>query len=660
MIVRKIGFTALGALALGLAAGSAQAAKVWVIDDGEKVGRDEISLPFREGRDNPIWQPGQPVRLFALQNETVSLQVIVQGEDEPLQGVTVDLRALDGPGGASIANDPGATDPGQFTGRWIERFVEHYFEITRHSATGYDPTLSLGWDSGSGPASDRYTGWIPDALIPVEIAPSWAPYPLQVPARQNRAVWIDITVPRDQAPGKYQGQIEVRRQATELSTLPVDLTIVGRVLPDFPVSTMLYFGQFLEEKMGEADAPATRKHLMQLLHRHRISPMQTAYSIETTEEALPALQGKLYARDAGYEGPGQDVPDGNLVLGPYGGLGEPAQNREKLGQIADLLAQQGLFATTDVLVYAVDESCKHPITQEWKTALKDWSSSNPNIGHIQVGVTCSEKPAEESADIVMVSAQAFEPSLQAPGKKFWIYNGRQPYTGTFLTDIEAVSIRVNGWIAGMHDVGRWFYWHSTFWRDGNDGGRGAFDPFVTTETFHNPYADWCAGDGVLLYPGQQQDAFSAHSLGFAGVLSSIRLKNWRRGIEDAGYLQLARAMDDSGAMAVAKRLVPQVLTSASALSGSAPGWSASGKAFFEARRELLLILAQGLPGGDFPADDPAQSTAGEEQGLGLGGFYGCGCAHMAAVGGSRSSVSADFAGLMLFILALIVYRKRHS
>ena len=184
MIVRKIGFTALGALALGLAAGSAQAAKVWVIDDGEKVGRDEISLPFREGRDNPIWQPGQPVRLFALQNETVSLQVIVQGEDEPLQGVTVDLRALDGPGGASIANDPGATDPGQFTGRWIERFVEHYFEITRHSATGYDPTLSLGWDSGSGPASDRYTGWIPDALIPVEIAPSWAPYPLQVPARR--------------------------------------------------------------------------------------------------------------------------------------------------------------------------------------------------------------------------------------------------------------------------------------------------------------------------------------------------------------------------------------------------------------------------------------------------------------------------------------------
>ena len=48
---------------------------------------------------------------------------------------------------------------------------------------------------------------------------------------------------------------------------------------------------------------------------------------------------------------------------------------------------------------------------------------------------------------------------------------------------------------------------------------------------------------MLVYPGRQIDGFAAHSVGMDGVIASIRLKNLRRGIQDAGYLQLARARD---------------------------------------------------------------------------------------------------------------------
>ena len=47
-----------------------------------------------------------------------------------------------------------------------------------------------------------------------------------------------------------------------------------------------------------------------------------------------------------------------------------------------------------------------------------------------------------------------------------------------------------------------------------DDGETPVDPFDEAETFHNDDGDWANGDGVLLYPGTQRDAFEAHSMGF--------------------------------------------------------------------------------------------------------------------------------------------------
>ncbi|HEY7957543.1 MAG TPA: hypothetical protein VII38_19685, partial [Polyangia bacterium] len=253
---------------------AAAAPSVWAIDDGEKIARDAIATPFARGIDNPVFAPGGPIRLFSLRNETVAVQIVVSADAAALAGVTVELKALRGPGGATLENAPGAIDPTRFVGRPIERFVEHYFFLARASG-GRTPGESLGWSAGSGPAAGAFTGWQPDALIPVEVAPFWDPYPLKIAPHRNGVVWIDVTVPRDERPGDYTGEVVVRANGTPLATLPIELRVADAVLPDRPLRTMLYYDPHeLSRRMG--DEGAVERQLWQLLHRHRLSAMHDA------------------------------------------------------------------------------------------------------------------------------------------------------------------------------------------------------------------------------------------------------------------------------------------------------------------------------------------------------------------------------------------------
>src|SRR6185369_9350861 len=177
---------------------------------------------------------------------------------------------------------------------------------------------------------------------------------------------------------------------------------------------------------------------------------------------------------------------------------------------------------------AIDESCGSPRAADWKRAL----AGRPAAARVRVGQTCDERPASQAADIALVSAASFNRGMsraaRADGRRAWIYGGLLPRTGTMLLDADPRGLIANGWIAAALGIERWFYWESTFWDDDNAGGRGPIDPFATPETFHNRSGDTTLGDGVLLYPGQQRGRFSARSLGFPGVLPSLRLKAIRR------------------------------------------------------------------------------------------------------------------------------------
>src|SRR5262249_50008845 len=136
--------------------------------------------------------------------------------------------------------------------------------------------------------------------------------------------------------------------------------------------------------------------------------------------------------------------------------------------------------------------------------------------------------------------------------------------------------------------------------------------------FHNADGDWANGDGILVYPGTQRAAVvggpgQAHAearvdYGVATVFPSVRLKNLRRGIEDAGYIALARAVDRAEADAIVRRVVPRAL----ALADARASWPERGGAWLEARRDLARIIegdiahasardargVRGVPGAD--------------------------------------------------------------
>ncbi|MBX3231199.1 MAG: DUF4091 domain-containing protein [Labilithrix sp.] len=615
-----------------LARSLAVAAALYAVDDGDKIKEDEAPGALARGEENPVWAPGKPIRLIALKNETVSFQVVVAAGDEALSGVTVDLEALRAGAGA-IANAPGATDPARFVGRPIERFVEHFLDVPRASGGAYAGE-SLGWAPGSGPPPGRWTGRIPDALIPVEIAPAWRPYPLAIAPRKNGIVWIDVTIGARQPAGVYRGDVVVRAQGEALGTLPIELDVADATLPDRPLRTMLGWDRSeLDRRLGKENGDAAEKHLLQLFHRHRVAPMLRATELPEVKRQLPALDGSLYTAAQGYEGPAPARGVGVLALGAFGELGDPGPEQVRfVAEAAALLAATQTLATTDAFVYAEDEDCASPRAAAWKKRLGE-----AGVQGIRVGWTCNEDPAKQPVDIVMQEARLG----RARGKAVWTYNGRLPWTGTVVTDAPATSLRADGWIAALWDVERWFLWETTAWFDENKGGHGPFDPFVKAETFHNASGDWSMGDGVLVYPGTQVAPFS-HSLGFAGVVASIRLKNWRRGIEDAGYYHLAHAADPARAERIARELVPAAFETAK--EGKPAAWPDASKPWFDARAKLRALIPPGTDGGPGRGAEPAKPATSEPPPR-------CGCRGCHQGGGSA---------LLVGLVWLAASRRRRS
>ncbi len=586
----RLALAAAAAAALARSADAAAAPAVWVIDDGEKIRQDATSTPYARGEGNPVWRPGEAARLFAMRSESVALQVVVQADEATLLAATVDVSPLvsfsAGSDGAEIAEPRiGADEAARVVGRPIERFVEWFVPVRRASG-GPTPGESLGWSVGAAPAAGAWVGPVPDALVPVELA--GGAYPMRVAPRSNGIVWIDVNVPVDQPPGTYRGTLAVRDGGRPLAAIPLELTVAAARLPDTPGRALLYYDpEELARRVGAGAEP----QLWKLLHAHRIEPLHDVRTAADVARRRAALDGSLYVPSAGYLGPARGIGDGVLCLGAYGGLGDP--DAATLAALADAVAAAALPASTSVVLYADDERCSSPRGAGWSALVR--SAGDRNVNRVRVGWTCADDPGAQPVDIPMLEAEDYDAAraARARGKEVWIYNGVMPRTGTFLLDASAVSPRVNGWIGEMFGIPRWMYWESTYWYGRH--GKTPIDPFVDAESFHGDHGDWANGDGVLLYPGRQIDGYAGHSFGAEAVLPSIRLKNWRRGLEDAAYLRLAREHDPARADAIARALVPSALRG-----GGAASWSTHGQAFFEARRALLGV-----------AMGPRVSAAGE-------------------------------------------------
>ncbi len=444
-------------------------AQVFVVDDGERIFPQGGDLPLAQGVGNPVWGPGQPVRLFALPGETVAIQVVVAAGDVPLSGVTVDLPGLHGARDLSDPDPPArargaVTPPPPF--RHIERFVVANLDLAQRSG-GPDAGVSLGWAKGAMPDDSGNRGRLPEPLIPVEVAPSWADYPMTIPLGERRAIWIDITLPEQDFPaGTYTGSIWVQAVAQEtqaltpVTQLPLEIAVGPVALPYAAVRTMVFYD--VDEIHGRTGSSNAVRHYLQVMHRHHLTPVFQVNTPADVAAQHDELTGALFTADQGYDGPGMNRPIDVIPLGTYGSLKAPtAASIAQVEQtVTALLPIRAMPPERDVFLYAVDEDCSSTLGPDWRAALS--KSKIPAVRQLLVGQTCSDDPRTQPVDLAMMFASAYNPdwakTARQNGKKVWIYNGQLPQTGAFLSDGGALSLRANGWIQQRFGIDRWFYW----------------------------------------------------------------------------------------------------------------------------------------------------------------------------------------------------------
>jgi hypothetical protein len=147
--------------------------------------------------------------------------------------------------------------------------------------------------------------------------------------------------------------------------------------------------------------------------------------------------------------------------------------------------------------------------------------------------------------------------------------------GAVTIDADAVEFRVIPWIIWKYDVDQYAYWRVNYWEN--------LDVFSQPITYSGVSAN---GDGTFFYPGRDY-LFSLQDRGVEGPMSSIRMKNWRRGAQDYEYLWLSKqeGIDIEG---LVNGCVPLALWEADI--GGDISWSGRGWKFDAYRKQLADLL----------------------------------------------------------------------
>ncbi len=625
MLRRTMRIHPLVSLSLFLVSISAMAAPqqgisaIWANDGGDKVTQDELRASRGLDVKNRLWD-GQSIRLFAAKNEVVSFNLVLEAAGLPAFGVQVKLDQLTGPGGAKL-HSAARSGNGVFNwvGREIELFYVRYLRIEGLSLMGYDvyderhvpkrlQRTFTGAGFGTGTWEDRpdHDKNYPDIAVPLEQVRTFG-----INAEENQSVWADIYVPRTAAPGIYQGNVQVLEAGHQPRLVPVELSVRNFALPDDPsVKTMLFYSAENVDRRyvgtatplgwnGEAaKATRVRNRHFQLAHRHKISLIDSnagaadAGADQPSPEWIARLNGTLFTKAQEYAGPGEAVGNGVFSVGSYGQWGWQGEGEAGMRKHSDAWMQW--FAqnspSTEALLYLIDESDNCPQIEQWS----QWLRNNPGPGKsllsfatipLPTAATCAPSLAIATSRMTTGDVQLWGNAFntiksRAAGNKVFMYNASRPASGSVAIEDDGVAMREVAWGQVKKHIDRWFIWESTYYN--NDQGRqGQTNVFRTAQTFGkashvseslgNTDGNYGNGEGVLFYPGTDR-IFSQDSYELEGPIASLRLKHWRRGIQDADYLALARKIDARRTDAIIQRMVPKVLWENGLTDLSDPTW----------------------------------------------------------------------------------------
>jgi len=468
---------------------------------------------------------GTSVHLSAARNEFEPFQVVVQGAATGVQATASDL-----------------VGPGTIPASQISLYREALYNAI----------------NPSGP--DGATGRWPDGLVPdVDgfVHEKRNAFPFDVPAGEERAIWVDVLVPADAPPGTYTGKVTVLGSgiANGSVDVPVSLTVHRFTLPSTP-SLKTAFGMWWAGPClalyGDASCGGDDAKLEQV----------------RTLFVEAALDDRISIEGAVYHGPSNsDWSHFDSVYGPL--LDGTAPTRlagAKLTEVryqasrdpatasnwAQHFRQKGWFS--QLFDYTCDEP---PLTCAWSdipARAAVMHGADPGFRTL-VTTTLGEANANGvAADVsVMVpvvnmlepkgaasTRPAYDSYIQS-GNEVWQYQScmshgcggafgaaagsvgtTDPAWGgwpTYAVDSTAIRNRAEEWLSFKDGVTGELYYETMMhsdsaWTDQFDFGGN--------------------GDGTLFYAGRPADIGGTTPI----PVDSIRLKLIREGIEDYEYLKM--------------------------------------------------------------------------------------------------------------------------
>ncbi|RZB38001.1 MAG: hypothetical protein SRB2_00347 [Desulfobacteraceae bacterium Eth-SRB2] len=620
---------------------------IWANSGEDKVTRDELrATTSSTAVINSIWN-GSKITIFGAKNEVVAFNLVLESPTSAASNVTVAFNSLSGPGGSTITSTA-ATGNGVFNwvNRNIELFYVRYLEIKGvstdifFSGFNYDERhiperLRRPWTGegdGTGTWEDRpdHNKFYPDIAVPLELVNKF-----NITAGQNQSIWVDIYIPKTAPTGLFTGTIVISENGVQIAEVPAELTVKNFSLPDLPTArTMLAYShenineRYLGNSYPEADTPEYTQSLalidthFQLAHRHRISLINSYTEIERMDDAWTSrLTGSLFTSQMGYAGPGVGVGNNVYSIGTYSSWtwsdGTKADMWTNTNAWVDWFDSQAFTTPTDYFLYLIDESFEFDQTEQWA----QWINSNPGPGKRLMSLATLGLPdavnSTPSLDIptawvqmaITDQWQNAANSIKAdPNKRLYLYNGGRPGSGTFAIEDEGISPRVIAWTHYKMKADRWFYWESTYYNN-YQAGEGETNVFQKAQTYG--YLDrmdeslgetgwnYLNGDGVLFYPGTDTQ-YPGDSYGVNGPFASLRLKHWRRGLQDFEYLTMAAAINPEQVSQIVNKMVPKVAWEVSVSDPEDPtwaetdiSWSTESEVWEKARKDLADIITRG-------------------------------------------------------------------
>lgn len=560
---------------------------------------------------------GTGIELRAARNETVAFQIVLRGKATSPTSARLKVSDLEGPSGARLPADT-----------YVQRFLEHYVWVSPGGYTWGPPSKVLPWP-------DFY----PDALIPFrsscgERRRIVEEIKVPTPDGANQAIWVDVYVPPEQPPGSYSGRITVEAEG-DAQSISLRLQVRTAVLPDRPTIDAVgeAYDAYRREGVGEDMSSEAWRRIAhcyhQVAHAHRVvfverkgwlgpdarNPGARLDEWQPYDLTVgPLLTGELFTPARGYVGPGQNVavtvwripwpqlyngrlenPLSDAELARYEAsarlwdehaVGKGWTNTRYFAYVfdevdgpRDIGAGEAPPAAAAYLVMAHREmkrlqraldagATRNRIDLMW-TSHSDPSQWQGLAGLDLVGTIRLWVPAAEAAPPGFLTERARQ------GERIWFYHAGHPFIGVHSINASGIDLRTWGLAAARYGFHGQFMW-----------AVNAGDP-------ENPYnkpsyksGEDRFGNGTLVYPGAMLT-----TIGFPpapGPIPSMRLKAWRRGLEDAALVQVAR---QAGHGEEVDRLLRELIPVAFADARGQPSWPQEPGPWEDFRRKLLDLAS---------------------------------------------------------------------